>query len=113
MNNFQQDLIDRVEYQAQIAKEYIGRTPRILSDAKKNKKRHLKVIKNIQKTTFYFLFSVQGNPDRHFNRGYYNYADSSIEMSILLTLNYTKYQSILALGTRPFFLHKDEISIFS
>lgn len=40
---FQQDLIDRVEYQAQAAQHYVGRVPKVLIDAKKKKIKSLKV----------------------------------------------------------------------
>ncbi|CAH1119100.1 unnamed protein product [Phaedon cochleariae] len=38
----QRDLIDRVEYQAQSAKDYIGNTPKILRNAAKKKTKYLK-----------------------------------------------------------------------
>ncbi|KAJ8917574.1 hypothetical protein NQ315_000057 [Exocentrus adspersus] len=38
----QQDLIDRVEYQAQAAQNYVGRVPKVLNSAKKKKMKSLK-----------------------------------------------------------------------
>ncbi|XP_050502050.1 syntaxin-1A-like [Diabrotica virgifera virgifera] len=38
----QQDLVDRVEYQAHLAKEYVGKTPKILQNAAQHKIRYLK-----------------------------------------------------------------------
>ncbi|KAG5886303.1 hypothetical protein JTB14_003459 [Gonioctena quinquepunctata] len=38
----QQDLIDRVEYQAQLAKEFVAKTPKILRDAERKKIKNLK-----------------------------------------------------------------------
>ncbi|XP_018561930.1 syntaxin [Anoplophora glabripennis] len=38
----QQDLIDRVEYQAQAAQNYVGRVPKVLSNAKKKRIKSLK-----------------------------------------------------------------------
>ncbi|KAJ8950421.1 hypothetical protein NQ318_003697 [Aromia moschata] len=39
----QQDLIDRVEYQAQAAQNYVGRVPKVLKNAKRKKIKALKV----------------------------------------------------------------------
>nr|CAH7738033.1 unnamed protein product [Callosobruchus chinensis] len=38
----QQELIDRVEYQAQAARDFVAKTPKILQEAEKKKKKYLK-----------------------------------------------------------------------
>ncbi|XP_057670073.1 syntaxin-1A-like [Diorhabda carinulata] len=56
----QQDLIDRVDYQAELAREFVGKTPRILDNASKKKRKYLKckIIIGIVIVVFFILLLV-------------------------------------------------------
>ncbi|XP_056645896.1 syntaxin-1A-like [Diorhabda sublineata] len=56
----QQDLIDRVDYQAELAREFVGKTPRILDNASKKKRKYLKckIIIGIVIVLFFILLLV-------------------------------------------------------